>query len=57
MLDLLLSISTNALLIFDESGQVLHANEAAAKLFGWSVEELQKKKLNVQYLKNSVPMS
>jgi len=46
VLELLLSISTNALLIVDESGQVLRANEAAAELFGWSVESLQKKKLS-----------
>lgn len=46
MLDLLLSISTNALLIVGETGKILRANEAAAELFGWPVEELQKKKLS-----------
>ncbi len=45
MLDLLLSISTNALLIFDETGHVVRANDAAADMFGWSVDELQRKKI------------
>ncbi|HRK89925.1 MAG TPA: PAS domain S-box protein [Anaerolineales bacterium] len=46
MLDLLLSLSTNALLIFDETGRILRANEAAVEMFGWSLGELKKKKLS-----------
>lgn len=45
MLDLLLSMSRNALLIFDESGRILRANSAAADMFGWAVVELQNKKI------------
>ena len=45
MLDLLLSMSKNALLIFDETGRVLRANQSAAQMFGWTVKELQKKKI------------
>jgi PAS domain S-box-containing protein len=45
MLDLLISMSKNALLIFDEAGRVMRANEAAAEMFGWTVAELQKKRI------------
>jgi PAS domain S-box-containing protein len=47
MLDLLISMYTNALLIFDKTGRVLRANEAATEMFGWSAGELQKKKIGV----------
>ena len=46
MLDLLLSMSENALLIFDETGKILRVNTAAAEMFGWSIEELQKKRIS-----------
>ncbi len=46
MLDLFLDMSFNAFLIFDETGKVLRANQTAADTFGWSIEELQGKKIN-----------
>jgi len=46
MLDLFLEMSFNAFLIFDETGKILRANQTAADIFGWSIEELQGKKIN-----------
>ncbi|MFN8400260.1 MAG: PAS domain S-box protein [Anaerolineales bacterium] len=46
MLELLLSVCNNGLLIFDKEGNILRANEMAARMFGWSIDELQKKKLS-----------
>lgn len=46
MLDLLMSVCGNAMLAFDETGKIIRANESVAEMFGCSVEELLKKKIN-----------
>lgn len=46
MLDLLMSVCGNAMLAFDETGKIIRANEAVAEMFGCSIEELLKKKIN-----------
>ena len=46
MLELLLSMTDASVLVFDENGKILHANSMAAEMFGYSIAELQKLKLN-----------
>jgi PAS domain S-box-containing protein len=45
MLDVLLAMSSDAILIFSETGQVLRANQRAANLFGYTADQLGKCKL------------
>ncbi len=40
MLDILLSLSSDAILLFDEQGNIVRANPTAVKIFGYQTEEL-----------------
>jgi len=41
MLDLFFSVAMDALIAFDESGRVIRANQFAAEMFGYSMDEFQ----------------
>ncbi|MFN8412038.1 MAG: PAS domain S-box protein [Anaerolineales bacterium] len=47
MLDLILSMNSNAVLIFDEYGRIIRANHVATDVFGYSVSELVGKDLSL----------
>ena len=40
MLDLLLSLSQDAIIIFDMNGRIVRANPAVETIFGYRMEEL-----------------
>ncbi|MBN8579423.1 MAG: PAS domain S-box protein, partial [Anaerolineae bacterium] len=54
MLELLLSMTTQAILAFDETGKVLLANPAAVNMFGYSEAEFKKRRLSSFLPKQSV---
>ena len=47
MFDLFLSISSDAVLVFDAKGNILRVNDAAAHMFGYTVDELIHKPLSL----------
>ena len=54
MLELLLSMTTHAILVFDEAGKVLLVNPAAVNMFGYSEVEFKKRRLSSLLPKQSV---
>lgn len=42
----LLDLSGDGILLFDVNGNVLHANQGAEQIFGWSVDELHRMKIS-----------
>ena len=46
MFDLLFSICPSAILVFDETGKILKANQQAAEMFGYTIPELRRRRLN-----------
>lgn len=58
MLELLFSISSDAMLAFDETGEILLVNQAAVDMFGYSFDELVGRKLEKllpsRYVKNYI---